>query len=301
VPARNVPPRRLEQLLIGARGQSGAAFAVGHPRPSFGLLAHLATTFVIPSSAPASYVATRAAICDISHTGARESLMHPADMPFLRQLGREDSEALLSQMRRRRLARGQPIIHAGAAGDDVVVVLDGRVKLVAYGVDRREVVLGLRGPGELIGEMAALGGQRRTASAVAVDDVEVAYFSAEELRRFVAGHPGVALVLIRMLVRRLSEADRDRIDLATQDSVGRVAKRLVELAEDHGTPDGDGTRIELSLTQDELASWTGATRETVSRALALMRRLGWIATDHRAIIVLDPDALRDRSGTTVAR
>ena len=227
--------------------------------------------------------------------------MHPADMPFLRQLGREDAAELLSRMRRRHVARGQSLLHAGAAGDEVVAVLEGRVKLVAYGVDRREVVLGLRGPGDLIGEMAALGGQRRTASVVAVDEVDAAYLSAEELRRFLGSHPGAALVLIRMLVRRLSEADRDRIDLATQDSVGRVAKRLVELAADHGTPDGAGTRIELSLTQDELASWTGATRETVSRALALMRRLGWIGTDHRSITVLDPDALRERSGAPAVR
>jgi CRP-like cAMP-binding protein len=228
--------------------------------------------------------------------------MHPADMPFLKQLGREDAASLLSHMRRRRASRGQPLLRAGAAGDEVVIVLEGRVKLVAYGADRREVVLGLRGPGELIGEMAALGGQRRTASAVAVDeDVQAAYLSADELRRFLAAHPGVALVLIRMLVRRLSEADRDRIDLATQDSVGRVAKRLVELAAEHGTPDGAGTRIELSLTQDELASWTGATRETVSRALALMRRLGWIGTDNRSITVLDADALRERSGAATTR
>ncbi len=227
--------------------------------------------------------------------------MHPADMPFLKQLGREDAAALLTHMRRRNAPRGQPLLRAGAAGDEVVVVLEGRVKLVAYGADHREVVLGLRGPGELIGEMAALGGQRRTASAVAIDDVQAAYLSAEGLRRFLATHPTVALVLIRMLVRRLSEADRDRIDLATQDSVGRVAKRLVELAADHGIPDGAGTRIELSLTQDELASWTGATRETVSRALALMRRLGWIGTDHRSITVLDSDALRERSGATAPR
>ena len=57
-----------------------------------------------------------------------------------------------------------------------------------------------------------------------------------------------------------------------------------------------GTRIELSLSQDELARWTGATRETVSRALRLMRQLGWVATDHRTITVLDPAALRERAG-----
>ena len=228
--------------------------------------------------------------------------MAAADTPFLRQLGREDSEALLGLTRRRRVRRTQPILRAGAAGDDVVVVLEGRVKLVAYGADQREVVLGLRGPGELIGEMAALGGRRRTATAIAIDDVEAGYLTADEFRAFLAGHPGVALVLIRMLVVRLSEADRDRIDLATQDSVGRVAKRLVELAADHGAPAGAGTRIELALTQDELASWTGSTRETVSRALRLMRRLGWITTDHRSITVLEPDALRERCGQTgVAR
>jgi CRP/FNR family cyclic AMP-dependent transcriptional regulator len=153
-----------------------------------------------------------------------------------------------------------------------------------------------------VGEMAALGGQRRTASAIAVDDVEAGFLHGDELRGFLRDHPDAALVLIRMLVRRLSEATRDVVDLATRDSVGRVAKRLLDLAAEHGTPSEGGAgrpggiRIELSLSQDELAHWTGATRETVSRALRLMRQLGWVATDHRTITVLDPAALRERSG-----
>lgn len=227
--------------------------------------------------------------------------MSAVETPFLGQLGPTDAEALMQQVRRRKVRKSQQILRAGAAGDDVALVLSGHIKLVAYGVDRREVVLAIRGRGELIGEMAALAGQRRTATAIAVDDVEVGYLAADELKAFLAEHPDVALVLIRMLVRRLSEADRDRVDLATQDSVGMVAKRLLELSSDHGTRVGTGTLIEFALTQDELASWTGATRETVSRALRLMRRLGWIATDHRSITVLDPDALRDRCGEVSAR
>jgi CRP-like cAMP-binding protein len=218
-----------------------------------------------------------------------------ARTPFLRQLAPTDAEALVRLVRRRIVARSQPILRAGAAGDDVVLVLHGRVKLVARGAAGREVVLAIRGPGELLGEMAVLGGQRRTATALAVDDVEAGYLRADELRTFLAEHPDATLVLIRMLVRRLSEADRDRVDLATQDSVGRVAKRLLELADHHGTPTAGGTRIELSLTQDELASWTGATRETVSRALRLMRQLQWVATSNRSITILDPAALRGRS------
>jgi CRP-like cAMP-binding protein len=220
----------------------------------------------------------------------------PAHVPFLRQLAAPDAEALVGRVRRRPVRKGQPLLRAGAAGDDVVLVLSGRIKLVAYGTEEREVVLALRGPGELIGEMAALGGQRRTATAIAVDDVEAGYLRSDDLRAFLSEHPDAALVLMRTLVWRLTEADRDRVDLATQDSVGRVAKRLLELSLEHGAPAELGTRIELSLTQDELASWTGATRETVSRALRLMRRLGWVATDHRSITVLDAAALRERCG-----
>jgi CRP-like cAMP-binding protein len=219
-----------------------------------------------------------------------------ASTPFLRQLSPEDAEELLRRVRRRTIAKSQPILRAGAAGDDVVVVLSGRVRLVAYGAEHREVVLAIRGPGELLGEMAALGAQRRTATVIALDDVEAGVLHGDGFRAFLRDRPDAALVLIRMLVRRLSEASRDLAALATQDSVGRVAKRLLDLAAEHGAPSSEGTRIELSLTQDELARWTGATRETVSRALRLMRQLGWVSTDQRTITVLDSDALRERSG-----
>jgi CRP/FNR family transcriptional regulator, cyclic AMP receptor protein len=225
--------------------------------------------------------------------------MSTGHIPFLRQLGPEDADALVTRVRRRKVARSEPILRAGAAGDDVVLVLSGRVKLVAYGADRREVVLALRGPGELLGEMAALGGQRRSATVIAVDDVEAGFLHGEELRSFLREHPDAGLVMIRMLVRRLSDATRDVVDLATRDSVGRIAKRLLDLAAEHGAPStgaAGGTRIELSLSQDELARWTGATRETVSRALRLMRQLGWVSTDHRTITVIDAAALRDRAG-----
>ena len=221
-------------------------------------------------------------------------------IPFLQQLSREDADALVKRVRRRTVKPGTQMLSAGSAGDDAVIVLAGRVRLVAYGSDQREVVLALRGPGELIGEMSALGVRRRTASAVAVDEVEAGFLPASELFAFLRDHPDAALVLIRMLVRRLAEATQDVVDLATQDSVGRLAKRLVDLSSEHGKAASGGTQIELALTQDELARWTGATRETVSRALRLMRQLGWVATDRKTITVLDPAALKERCGAGAA-
>ena len=217
-------------------------------------------------------------------------------IPFLHQLAREDADALIGQMRRRTYPAGSEITRADSAGDEAILVLEGRVRLVAYGAEHRQVVLAFRGPGELIGEMATLGAERRTATAIAVDEVKAGVLSAAELMEFLREHPAVAIVVIRMVVRRLAEATRDVVDLATQDSVGRLARRLVELSSLHGKPAEGGTQIQLELTQDDLARWTGATRETVSRALRLMRELGWVATDRKAITVLDPAALRERSG-----
>ena len=222
--------------------------------------------------------------------------MSTGRIPFLRQLSHQDADELLRQARRRTFPPRTTILQGGAAADDVLLVLEGRVRLVAYGADEREVVLAIRGPGELVGEMASLGADRRVASAIALDEVQAGILSGDEFRDFLREHPDVTLVVIRMLVRRLAEATRDLIDQATQDSLGRVAKRLLELADDLGTPTGVGGTVELSLTQDELARWTGATRETVSRSLRLMRQLGWVSTDQRKITVLDTAALRERSG-----
>jgi CRP-like cAMP-binding protein len=217
-------------------------------------------------------------------------------VPFLRQLSREDADALLAVVRRKTIKPGTEIIRAGSAGDEALLVLAGRVRLVAYGSDGREVVLALRGPGELIGEMAALGAGRRTATAIALEEVEAGFLRGSELVGFLREHPDAGIVVIRMIVRRLADATRDVVDLATQDSVGRLAKRLVDLSAEHGKVGSGGAQIELALTQDELARWTGATRETVSRALRLMRQLGWVTTNRKTITVLDPGALRDRGG-----
>jgi len=214
--------------------------------------------------------------------------------PFLKQLWQVDADALLERVSHRAMSQSAVIMHEGSAGENVALVLAGRVKLVARGVGERTVVLAIRGPGELVGEMAALGGTRRSATAIADEDVELGVLSGEDFRGYLRDHPDAALVLLRTLVGRMTEATRGLVELATQDSVGRVARRLIELGANHGG--GRTGPYELELTQDELASWTGATRETVSRALRLMRQLGWVATGHRTITVLDPAAVRERGG-----
>ena len=191
----------------------------------------------------------------------------------------------------RTFARGQALFHEGQLADRVLILRAGRVKVTATTSNGREVVLAFRGPGELLGDQAALDGLPRSATISAVEPVQALSLSAEAFRSFLAAHPSVALTLLGMLSRRLRDADAKRIEFSAFTTIERVAARLLELSERFGHEEGGSIRIGLPLSQEELAGATGASIESVGRALQTMRALKCIETRRREIRVLDREAL----------
>ena len=114
----------------------------------------------------------------------------------------------------------------------------------------------------------------------------------DRFRALLRERPDAALALMRELSARLRDADVKRIQMATHTTVGRVAFCLLELCERFGRDEDGAIDITLALSQEELASWAGASLESVARALQQMRSLGLIETRRRAIRVLDTEALR---------
>jgi len=190
---------------------------------------------------------------------------------------------------------GGGVFHEGDRSDRVLLVLSGRLKVASVRPDGGEDVVAIVGPGELLGELSAIDGEPHSCDATALEAVEVVVVPSEEFNAFMASRPDVALRLLRTVTRRLRDADRKRVEFGTHDTLGRVARRLVELAGRYGEPDGDGVRIALPLSQDELAGWTGSSREAVVKALRTMRARGWITTARREIRVLDAAALERRA------
>jgi CRP/FNR family transcriptional regulator, cyclic AMP receptor protein len=189
---------------------------------------------------------------------------------------------------------GERLMHEGEPGDKVALILTGRVKVSHVGTDGREQVLDFRGPGELVGELAAVDQAPRSSSVTAIEPVEAQVVSALDFRALL-DRPEFAAELLRRLSQRFRDADRKRIEFGATDTVGRVAARLVELAERYGEPDGDGVAIALPINQEELAGWTAASRASMASALQTLRELDWIETGRRRIKVLDIEALRRRS------
>lgn len=214
---------------------------------------------------------------------------------FAAALTAEELEDLISRGVRRPFRRGAFIMTEGEASDHVVVLLNGRAKVSSYTADGKEVVLAVRGPGELLGDFSALDGGARSATVAALEAIEALMIPADRFKLFLEHHPRLAVLLLQTWSRRVRDADRKRVEFGAYDTPGRVARRLMELVERYGEGDGTMVRISLSLTQDELAGWTGASREAVSKALREFRDRGWIATGRRAITVLDVDALRARA------
>lgn len=214
---------------------------------------------------------------------------------FLAGLEPSDMDALAAWGHLKRYRRGAMLFHEGADADHVLIVRSGRVKVSSYTADGKEVVLAVRGPGELLGELSAIDGEPRSASASALEPVDVLSVPAEDFRTFLGMRPRVAVSMMQLLSRKLRDADRKRIEFGAHDTVGRVCHRLVELAERFGERSEQGLRITLPLSQQELAGWTGSSREAVSKALQQLRARRYIDTARRGITVLDIAALRRRA------
>jgi CRP/FNR family cyclic AMP-dependent transcriptional regulator len=186
---------------------------------------------------------------------------------------------------------GQALFTEGDLAERVFVIERGWVIISSVARGGREIVLGVRGPGEVIGDLSVLDGAPRSATALAVGQVEATVAPGSTLTRALSD-PGTAMELLRILAARLRDADRKRLEFAALDTLGRVAWRLHELGERFGEQTPDGIEVELPLSQEQLASWCGASREATVKALATLRTLGCIATGRRSVLIRDTKSLR---------
>jgi len=211
---------------------------------------------------------------------------------FLAGLDRATRLELLRAGRRMSLPAGATVLFEGDLSDRVVVVIEGALRVFATSANGREVLVTVAGPGEILGEMSALDGRPHSASVNTIEPADVVLVPARDFRSKMDERPGLAVAVALRLTRELRHVLAQRIDLEVHDVPARLALSMVHLAD---RLDGRNGRIELPITQRELAEACGASREAVSKALAAFRARGWVRTDRRSITVLDLEALRARA------
>lgn len=216
--------------------------------------------------------------------------------PFLDGVAGEVEAELRGLGVRRRFPAGSAIFLEGDTAHDALLLLDGTVKIAVTALDGKEVILDVLGVGALVGELSAIDGHARSATATALLPVEVLAVPCVAFIELMHRHPTLMYRLLVSVADRLRGSVRRQLEYGTGDAMGRVCGRLLELAAQYGTVgEGGCTLVRSPVSQADLAAWTGLSREAVVKALRNLRQLGWIENQGRQITIVDAERLRSRA------
>ena len=214
---------------------------------------------------------------------------------FLSLLDDMERAALFELGTHRGFPRGAVLMYEGEPGERVMILEEGRVKVTRIEPGGHETMLSIRDPGDLMGEVSLIDERPRLATVTALERVRALVIASSVFRAHLERTPRVAVALLEVEMRRFRETTLKRSQFAASDTTGRLAARIVELSERYGAEREDGIEIDLALTQDDIAAWTGASRAGVAKAFQTLRELGWIETHRRRLVVHQLDALRRRA------
>lgn len=214
-------------------------------------------------------------------------------VPLFRNAPERALTIAASVMQRRVFEPQTVVFQEGDKGEALYVLASGLVKLSKVDLGGHEKTLALLQTPEFFGEMALIGSETRSATAVTLSQVEAFLLFGDDFRKMIESFPSVSLNLTATLADRLRGMDDEAQILSYKDAQGRVAYVLLRLHEDGVTQsDAEGSDI-VSLTHQELASLAGTSRETVTRALKSLEGHGVIRTRPREIILSDPEGLAE--------
>lgn len=203
-----------------------------------------------------------------------------ASTPFSPDLDENELRALAAQGIIKSFPRNAVIVSEGDETDSFFIVVSGRVKVYVSDEDGREVVLRTHGPGEYFGEMV-LDGQPRSASVMTIEPARMVVIPKARFRDFVRTHPDFTVHLIEKLIGRVRALTENVKSLALMDVYGRVARLMLDLA----SQENGKLVIQEKLTQQDIASRVGASREMISKIFKDLAAGGYISIDHKRITI----------------
>jgi CRP/FNR family transcriptional regulator/CRP/FNR family cyclic AMP-dependent transcriptional regulator len=219
-----------------------------------------------------------------------------AGTTLFRGFSEEELEPLASRLQPRSFPRGAYVFRESDPGHTLYVIAAGQVKIAHLGRQGEEIVFALLTTGDTFGELALFDDESsRTADAQATEPTDCLALDREPFMTFAESHPRLMRHVIKVLSVYLRRADEALGEAAFLDITGRVAKKLLDLAESHGEPTGNGVRIGMHVTQQMLAGMIGASRENVNRAVSRFVARGDIAQEAGTITILRAAELRKRA------
>ncbi len=214
---------------------------------------------------------------------------------LFRDLPAEQLQELAPLLHRKTFVTGAPLMSAEQVGEVVYFILSGTVKVFVEHENGSEVILSILGPNEVVGEMSVLDQPVRSASVVTLESTKVLWMNRAAFHRSLLTMPRLSYNLACVLSGRLRMADDQIRSLARLEVENRIARQLMSFAQRYGQPKPDGTHIPIRLTQSDIASLIGASREHINKVIVSYKERGYLSVDRNYHITIhNPQALAKR-------
>lgn len=212
-------------------------------------------------------------------------LLH--DVPLFAGLKDDDLARLALVLTNKNYPKDSVVVSAADPGDALYIVISGNVKVSLWSDSGREIILSTLSDGAFFGEMSLVDGEPRSANVTCLGPSKILRLARKDFLQLVRQYPSIAINVMTEMCERLRRADESIGNLALLDVYGRVARFLIELAEEEGEDVPEGILIRKMPTQQHVASRIGTSRETVSRALSEFQRRGFVEQRGKGMLVRD--------------
>ncbi len=217
-------------------------------------------------------------------------------VPIFARLAPPSLAALAQIAYVKQLTANEELFHKGDRGVRLYVIVRGRLKVGTTSPDGTKVVFNIMDPGEVFGELALLSGGLRTGTVTALGKAELLGIDRRHFLDSLRSEPDVAIELLAVLAERVSRVSEQVEDTIFLNLSGRLAKKLLDLADAYGRETESGVRIELELSQGSLGEMVGTSRESINKQIRSWAQDGIVAMERQRVTIRRQDALERIAG-----
>lgn len=213
-------------------------------------------------------------------------------VPIFSQLKDEDLEKIMSITIEKKYNKGSIIFMEGDKGEAFYFIKSGKIKIYRSSKDGKELILNIYGKNNVFAEVTIFNDVSYPATAEVIEDAVVGMILNSDLEKLIKVNSELGLNLIKVLNKRLYNAQLKLKQIALNDTYSRTAQAIIRLAEEHGKNKSEGAELKLELSRQELANMIGTARETVSRILSQFKKEGAIEISGKRIVIKDIKKLK---------
>lgn len=218
-----------------------------------------------------------------------------SQIPIFSVLPLDQRQQIVDIIQSKKMTKGEVLFHEYDKAEAIYFINEGKVRISKGTPDGKEIVLSIRQEGDMFAEVALFckEGSTYPATATCIESGIVFFIRNEDLEAFLLQHPQLAITLFRFVSERLRISQTTLRDVALYGKFGALAATLIRLADEHGVHTVDGIMINLKLTHEDLGSFFGATRESVTRLMNQLKLQKIVTKKQGHLLIHDLELLKE--------